>query len=101
MSSEVLQNSEEIQVSGVVTFETVALIQKNIERLFQVGQQTLSCYRINLAAVTLVNSSALGLMVELKKKALQQHKSITFFNLPEKLLSLAQVCGVSQWLELY
>ncbi len=100
MQSSVRQNNEVIMIDGAVTFETVAAIQKSIEHLLQCDQFAGSRYQINLESVTLVNSAALGLLVELKKATIAHKKMIVFLNAPRRLLSLAQVCGVSDWLGL-
>jgi len=97
MQSRVVQNEGIISIQGAVTFETVAAIQKEITCLLH-KNESLSESKIDLAEVSVVNSAALGLLVELKKKAVMKHKAITFLNAPERLLSLAQVCGVAIWL---
>ncbi|MES2204070.1 MAG: STAS domain-containing protein [Pseudomonadota bacterium] len=97
--AEVSQREGVIFMTGVVTFETVAMLQKKIILLMQ-RDASLSLYQINLMDVKKVNSAALGLLVELKKYTIAHNKAVVFLNLPERLLSLAQVCGVAAWLEL-
>lgn len=94
----VLQKEGALVVQGAVTFETVAIIQKKITEFLH--NNSLSTVQVDLKEVTQVNSAALGLLVELKKQAIAHKKAVHFLNPPERLLSLAQVCGVSIWLEL-
>lgn len=100
MQSSVHENNEMIMVSGIVTFETVAAIQKNMINLLQ-KNPAVSQFQVDLATATQVNSAALGLLVELKKVTIAQKKEIVFLNLPQRLISLAQVCGVADWLGLH
>lgn len=99
MSSQVSQNEDVIILEGAVTFETVASIQKSILQLLRNAGSSLE-FKVNLQAVTQVNSAALGLLVELKKYIMAHRKIIVFLHSPERLISLAQVCGVADWLGL-
>lgn len=91
--------TEAFSIEGAVTFETVARIQKSVMNLLS-RELPSAVYQVNLAGITLVNSAALALLVELKKKVLAQKKAVTFLNPPERLVGLAQVCGVADWLGL-
>ena len=95
--AEVYERERVIFIKGATTFETVAAIQKKIVFLIQ-KNSSLSFYQIDLTDVKEVNSAALGLLVELKKVTIAYKKTIVFLNAPERLLSLAQVCGVASWL---
>ena len=94
-----LQNNHQICIQGSVTFDTVAVVQKNVMTLLR-NNSSLTDFQLNLKDVSVVNSAALGLLVELKKWVVAQHKTIRFLNLPDRLLSLAQVCGVATLLEI-
>lgn len=98
MHTDVIQKGDTIAIQGAITFDSVSHVQKDIMQILQKPGRA-SEYRVDLLAVAQVNSAALGLLVELKKYALVTHLKIVFINLPERLLALAQVCGVSSWLE--
>lgn len=99
MDTTVLNKENMFYVQNVITFETVACVQEEVMHLIQ-KNASLTAYAIDLKNVTQANSAALGLLVELKKYTIVHKKEIKFTNLPERLLSLAQVCGVAKWLEL-
>lgn len=93
------QENGNICIQGAITFENVAPLQKEMLALLQKNQLR-SEFQVDLQQVSLVNSAALGLLVELKKWNVRQHKKIKFLHLPERLLSLAQLCNVANWLGL-
>ena len=99
MQATVFEKEGIFYIKSAITFETVAAIQKDTLSLIQ-NAASLSAYQIDLKEVTEVNSAALGLLVELKKATIVHKKTIVFLNVPGRLLSLAQVCGVSDWLGL-
>lgn len=99
MSATVFKKEEIFYLKSTITFETVAAIQKEIISLIR-NNLSLSVYQIDLKDITEVNSAALGLLVELKKYSMAHKKTIVFLHSPERLLLLAQVCGVSDWLGL-
>lgn len=99
LNPQVFQKDDRISVQGAVTFETISAIQKAITQLLHAHKSSQK-YQVDLAEVTLVNSAALGLLVELKKQAIAHKQTIEFLNPPERLLALAQVCSVAAWLEL-
>ena len=95
--AEVSLRENVIFITGVVTFETVAMLQKKSISLME-RDVSVSLYRVDLAEVKEVNSAALGLFIELKKASITHNKSIQFLHPPERLWSLAQVCGVANFL---
>lgn len=96
-NNQVFQEGDAIAIRGALTFETVSKVQQRIMSLLN---NNLLSYSIDLKNISLVNSAALGLLVELKKKMVERKKTIEFQNPPERLLSLAEVCGVASWLGL-
>lgn len=99
MHTDVIQKDGMIAIQGAITFDSVSGVQKSIMQILQKSAPA-SKYCVDLLSVAQVNSAALGLLVELKKYALVHHLKIVFTNLPERLLALAQVCGIFSWLEL-
>jgi len=100
MQSAVFQEHQVFFVQNTVTFETVALIRKNVLS-FMEENPSIETYSIDLRDVKEVNSAALGLLVELKKYTIARKKMVIFLNLPERLTSLAKVYGVAEWLNLH
>ena len=49
---------------------------------------------INLSEVTVVDTAALSLLLEWKRRALAADKKVTFTHLPDSLMSLAMLYGV-------
>lgn len=96
-ASQVIQNEDTFFITEVVTFETVTTLQKTVIALI-LKNPSISHFQIDFSRVTEVNSAALGLLIELKKYIIAHQKTVIFLNLPERLLSLAQVCGVADWL---
>lgn len=84
----------QVNLAGDVTFETVAsLFQSLTTHIKEIDADSIV---FDLSDVNAVNSAALALMIEASKLALASQKKINFQNLPKKLTSLAQVCGVDK-----
>jgi phospholipid transport system transporter-binding protein len=80
-------------VQGPVNLEhAVALLERGNE-LFTAPQMTL-----DLAAVTEVDSTALSLLLEWRREAARNGRSIRYLNLPANLRSLAELYGVAELL---
>ena len=80
-------------VQGPITVENVvALLGEGNER-FTAAQVT-----VDLAAVTDVDSSALSLLLEWRREAGRNGRAIRFLNLPANLKSLAQLYGVTEFI---
>lgn len=94
-----LKNGNEIFLQGDVVLSTITILQKNIVKILRENLSLVE-YRLDFSEVTAVNSAALALLVELKKWAIIQQKTIVFSHLPQRLLALAQLCGVAEWLDL-
>jgi len=62
------------------------------------GQFTTAQVTVDLAAVTEVDSSALSLLLEWRREAGRNGRSIRYLNLPANLKSLAGLYGVTELL---
>lgn len=60
------------------------------------GRFTSAEVSLDLSAVTEVDSSALSLLLEWRREAGRNGRSIRFLNLPANLRSLAQLYGVTE-----
>lgn len=80
-------------VQGPITVENVvALLGEGNER-FTAAQVT-----VDLAAVTDVDSSALSLLLEWRREAGRNGRAIRYLNLPANLKSLAQLYGITEFI---
>jgi phospholipid transport system transporter-binding protein len=79
-------------LQGPVTMENVvALLGEGNER-FTAPEVT-----VDLAAVTEVDSSTLSLLLEWRREAGRNGRTIRFLNLPANLKSLAELYGVTEF----
>lgn len=62
------------------------------------GLFTASRVTVDLAQVTEVDSSAVSLLLEWRREAARNGRSIRFLNLPDNLKSLAKLYGVTELL---
>ncbi len=87
------QNGE-LFVSGTLNFVTVMSIWNQSLPFIQNEKEI----QINLEKIQESNGAGLALLVEWKCFAKRHNKIITFKNLPENLLSIANLTGVMQFL---
>jgi phospholipid transport system transporter-binding protein len=75
---------------GELTFDTVPDRWEESGSLFDDSAAVV----VDLAGVTRADSAGLALLVGLVRRAKQSGKSLTFRNIPDKLLAIARVTGV-------
>jgi len=80
-------------VEGPVTIASVQALLEAGERAITGGQVT-----IDLAGVTEVDSTAVSLLLEWRRRASAAARSIRYVNLPANLRSLAELYGVTELL---
>jgi phospholipid transport system transporter-binding protein len=78
-------------VKGAVNLENAVALLASGNELFTAPQVTL-----DLAAVTEVDSSALSLLLEWRREAIRNGRTIRYLNLPANLRSLAELYGVAE-----
>lgn len=83
-------DDKNINISGVLNFDTVPALMKQAEQLLK-GQDALN---VNLADVTGSNSAGLALLLEMGRVAKLQNKTINFLNLPEQICIVASAYGI-------
>lgn len=90
MDLPVLEKRDEgcLMLKGVLTMQTVPELEKQARPLFSPGQGK---FCIDLAAVQHADSSALALLLEWQRMARRLNTVITYRNLPEQLMQIAQV----------
>lgn len=81
--------------SNVLTFETV---QNDSKRLFKLmdDHHDMTSLRFNLSAVSHCDSTGLALLIEVKRRCLQQGIVFQMENMSESLHGLAEFCGVDK-----
>ena len=86
-------NDGHCTVQGPITVGSVVELLAQGNGLFTAPQVT-----VDLAAVTEVDSSALSLLLEWRREAGRNGRSIRYVNLPANLKSLAKLYGVTDLL---
>mgnify|MGYP000339031243 FL=1 len=89
-------NNEALVVSGAINFNTVVPLRQLGASLIKEINKPI----IDFKGVTQCNSTGLALMMAWKRAAKEAHKTIQFVNVPPSLLSIADVCDVSEILGL-
>jgi anti-anti-sigma factor len=88
------KSKQYIQVNGELTSKTV------MDALSQFTREckALPTWVIDFTKVTKVDSSAIALLIELKRNARQKNKSVKFIYLPPALLKIAHLSQVENLL---
>jgi phospholipid transport system transporter-binding protein len=80
-------------VQGPITLETAVSLLERSRELFNSPQVT-----VDLQGVTEVDSSALSLLLEWRREAAGNGRSIRYLNLPDNLKSLAELYDITELL---
>jgi phospholipid transport system transporter-binding protein len=86
-------DGDRYRVEGPVTMTNVTATLAESERVFNRPRLV-----IDLAGVSEVDSAAVSLLLEWRRKAAAQARQLEFVNLPANLKSLAELYGVSELL---
>ena len=90
LSAELSIVDDNVSVSGVLSFETVPDLIKQVEPLIKNHDQV----NVDLAGVVDSNSAGLALLLEMVRTTKLQNKSINFKNLPEQIKIVASAYGI-------
>ncbi|MCU7835223.1 MAG: STAS domain-containing protein [gamma proteobacterium symbiont of Taylorina sp.] len=86
------------RIKGELNFQSVPeLWLQNKEELFNEQDRILE---IDFSQLNRSDSSGLALLLEWYREAEQKGKKITFINLPEQMIHMAEVCGLDDVLPL-
>lgn len=88
-SLSVLDNNQ-IEVQGVLNFETVPVLMKQAEDFLQKFNDV----RVSFKGVTDSNSAGLALLLEMKRYMHTKNKNIVFADLPEQICTIAHAYGI-------
>lgn len=90
---------DKLQVSGDVTMATVSALFKEGLNLSRNGKAA-STLVVDFAQLGTVDSSAVSLMLAWLREAQRSNTQLKFANVPENLISLANLYGVAELLNL-
>ncbi|HUJ01389.1 MAG TPA: STAS domain-containing protein [Usitatibacter sp.] len=87
-------SGEVLRLTGALDFETLPAVIAEAEKY--VGQADLpQRLTIDFSGVTGVDSSAVALLLDWRRRAIERRIALEFEHLPENLLALAQLYGVA------
>jgi len=89
------QHNQYIQVKGELTSATVMDALKQFARECKERPK----WVIDFTRVSKVDSTAIALLIELKRKARQKQREISFIYLPDSLLTIARLSQVEDLLQ--
>ena len=96
----VLDNNQ-IEVQGVLNFETVPVLMKQAEDLLHELNDGSNDVRVSFKGVTDSNSAGLALLLELKRYMNTKNKNIVFADLPKQVRIVAHAYGIDAELGSY
>ena len=85
----IVRDGDRFRVQGPLTLRSAAVLLARGRQLFV---EPVS--RVDLSAVTELDSAALGLLLEWLREARAEHREIVYLNLPANLTSLGTLYGV-------
>lgn len=91
----IARDGDQLRVSGPLTLDTVKAVYT--AGLPQVGKESLG---VDMSAVEAVDSTAVSLMLNWLREAHRNNMRLVFAHVPENLLSLIHLYGVSELLPL-
>lgn len=85
-----VSENNQIEVRGILNFETVPVLMKELESLLQ----TFDDAKVSFKGVTDSNSAGLALLLEMKRYMQTKNKNIAFADLPEQVRTIAHAYGI-------
>jgi phospholipid transport system transporter-binding protein len=83
-----------LRVSGELSFKTVPALISSSQVFFKKNND------IDLADVSRADSAGVALLIEWRRQAQKQNKSVCFSNIPSQMLAIARLSGVNELLSL-
>lgn len=80
---------------GELVFHTVSPLLKNSGELFNGDESGIV---VDLAGITRADSAGLSLLIQWWRQALDNHRTISYMNLPTQMVAMAQLGGVDELL---
>ena len=75
------------RITGIINFDSVQSLNQSASELFPPFNRI----SIDLSGVTYVNSAGLALLLEWKRKAIAENRTIELHGVPQKLLNIARM----------
>ena len=85
-----------VRVGGELTFSTVKEILAQAQMMFE----TMTMLNIDFTDVTRSDSAGLALLIDWMRTAGKESKTITFYNIPQQILAIANASGLDELLPL-
>ena len=90
------ENTGKFSINGILNFDTVISLNQAAQSKFQNYRNI----TVDLAGVTYVNSAGLALLLEWKRQATIDKKSMKLQGVPQKLLNIARISEIEKILSL-
>lgn len=90
--------SEVLELEGALSFESLPGVLAESEK-YATRPDLPDKLTIDFAKVTMVDSSAVALLLEWRRQALARAKTLEFVNLPSNLMALARLYGVAELID--
>jgi len=91
-------SGEVLALDGALSFETLpGVLAQSAE--YTARPDLPQRLTIDFAGITAVDSSAVALLLEWRRQAMQRGKTLEFVNLPANLLALATLYGVAELIQ--
>lgn len=84
-------------LTGVMNFHSIPLLDQQAGQYFPKYKSIV----IDLSGVSYVNSAGLALLLEWKRKAVLENKTIQILSIPQKLVNIARVSEIEDILSLH
>jgi len=91
----ITQQANQWRISGDVLMDNANVILGESQTL-----QMTDALEIDFSDVTNLDTAALSLIMEFQRRGLTENCQLTFTNLPDNLVSLAELYGVSEFIPL-
>ena len=92
-----LTENGRVHLAGELSFQTVPRFFSANRDLFSQGDHDL---HVDLDGITRADSAGIALLIEWRRQAKAQNRTIHFYNIPSQLLSIARLSGVEEILNL-
>lgn len=94
MSSRIEKQGEgKFLISGLLEFATATQLARQGNELFKIEGDALV---LDLGGVTRSDSAGLALLIEWRRVAEQRKQTLSFSNIPQQLLDIAEVSGIDK-----
>ena len=95
---QVAPSSEVLALAGAISFETMPEVLQESAR-YTARTDLPDRLTIDFSAITGVDSSAVALLLEWRRQALERGKRLEYVNLPPNLMALAELYGVAELIQ--